>query len=206
MLEAARPYYTEEQWNALRTAKIGIAGAGGLGSNAAMMLARSGICSLVLIDGDRVEARNLNRQHYFPRHVGMLKVEALAEQLRELSPGIHLELHGEWLNEKNLPAVIAAAPVWIEALDDAAMKALFVSAALRAGRNVISGCGMAGTGRTAMRRRVMRSGASWLATVGDFCSDIAHAPPLAPRVTQCAAMEADAALEWLLTKNISTLQ
>ncbi len=206
MFDAARPYYTEEQWEKLRRAKIGIAGAGGLGSNAAMMLARSGVPSLVLVDGDRVEKRNLNRQHYFPPHVGMLKVEALAEQLRKLSPDIELDIHAEWLTPENMPGIIDAAPTWIEALDSAKMKTAFVSAALKAGRNVISGCGMAGIGKTLMRRRVFHAEKAWFAAAGDFCSDIAQAPPLAPRVTQCASLEADIALEWILCGTISTLQ
>lgn len=62
----------------LRAACVGIAGAGGLGSNIAVMLARSGIGALRIVDFDAVDASNLNRQHYFRQHVGMPKVEALA--------------------------------------------------------------------------------------------------------------------------------
>lgn len=52
---------------------IGIAGLGGLGSNIAMMLARSGIRHFVLADFDIVDESNLNRQHYFPEHLGRKK-------------------------------------------------------------------------------------------------------------------------------------
>ena len=55
---------SETQRSRLRHARVGIAGAGGLGSNVAMMLARSGVGTLLVIDGDRVEPSNLNRQHY----------------------------------------------------------------------------------------------------------------------------------------------
>ncbi len=205
MFEAASPFYTAEQWEKLRRARVGIAGAGGLGSNAAMMLVRSGVGALVIIDGDRVEAHNLNRQHYFPRHIGMLKVEALAEQVRELAPGTELDLRAQWLDEGNMPGIIGAAPIWIEALDRAEEKANFASAALKAGKIVVSGSGMAGVGKTLMRRRTVRAGKGCLAAVGDFCTDISQAPPLAPRVTQCAAMEADAVLEWILYGTISDL-
>ena len=54
-------YLGSEQLEALRAARVGIAGAGGLGSNAALMLARSGIGNLVLVDDDVVDASNLNR-------------------------------------------------------------------------------------------------------------------------------------------------
>ena len=78
-------YFTEEQRRKLAAARVGLAGAGGLGSNAAMMLARCGVGSLVLVDGDFVEPSNLNRQQYFPRHLGLPKVEALAEQPRQVT-------------------------------------------------------------------------------------------------------------------------
>ena len=57
--------------------KIGIAGLGGLGSNIAMMLARSGIRHFVLADFDTVDESNLNRQHYFPAHLGRKKTECM---------------------------------------------------------------------------------------------------------------------------------
>ena len=48
----------------LRAATVGIAGAGGLGSNAAISLARAGVGRLILADFDRIEPSNLNRQQY----------------------------------------------------------------------------------------------------------------------------------------------
>lgn len=201
MLEGALSSFSEEQQRLLRAARVGIAGAGGLGSNAAMMLARSGVGHLIIIDGDRVEPSNLNRQHYFPVHVGQPKVEALAGQLRALNPDIRVDARMMWLDGNNIPALLHEADLWIEALDDASAKALFASAAAAAGRRVICGSGMGGVGGYAMRRRVMGS----LVVVGDMRSDVADRPPLAPRVMQCAAMQADAALEWLLTGTVGEL-
>ncbi|WP_270298015.1 ThiF family adenylyltransferase, partial [Eggerthella sinensis] len=51
----------------LAEARVGVAGLGGLGSHIAVMLARSGVGMLHLVDFDRVDEGNLNRQHYFPR-------------------------------------------------------------------------------------------------------------------------------------------
>ena len=201
MLEGALSSFSEEQQRLLRAARVGIAGAGGLGSNASMMLARSGVGHLIIIDGDRVEPSNLNRQHYFPVHVGQPKVEALAGQLRALNPDIRVDARMMWLDGNNIPALLHEADLWIEALDDASAKALFASAAAAAGRRVICGSGMGGVGGYAMRRRVMGS----LVVVGDMRSDVADRPPLAPRVMQCAAMQADAALEWLLTGTVGEL-
>lgn len=201
MLAGVLSSFTEEQRQRMKAACVGIAGAGGLGSNAAMMLARSGAGRLIVIDGDKVEPSNLNRQHYFPAHVGRPKVEALAEQLLALNPDLRVDARMMWLNRDNIPALLPEADIWIEALDNASAKALFASAAAAAGKIVVCGSGMGGVGGFAMRRRRMGN----IVVVGDMKSDIAERPPLAPRVMQCAAMQADAALEWLLTGTIKDL-
>jgi sulfur carrier protein ThiS adenylyltransferase len=139
-------YFTEEQRQKLAASRVGIAGAGGLGSNAAMMLARCGVGTLVLVDGDCVEPSNLNRQHYSPRHIGRPKVEALAEQLGELQPAPAVEALQIWMDEGNIPSMLDKADFWLECLDDARLKALFVSSCLRSGRSVVSASGMGGFG------------------------------------------------------------
>lgn len=75
----------------LRLARIGIAGAGGLGSNVAQHLTRSGIGTLVVVDFDTVCATNLNRQFYFPDQVGQPKVVALQENLTRICPSLCYE-------------------------------------------------------------------------------------------------------------------
>jgi sulfur carrier protein ThiS adenylyltransferase len=67
----------EEIRKVLLTKKVGIAGAGGLGSNCAAALVRSGIGALVIADFDVVTESNLNRQFYFRDQVGMQKTAAL---------------------------------------------------------------------------------------------------------------------------------
>ncbi len=61
----------------LRKFRAGIAGAGGLGSNCAVALARSGIGTLVIADFDKIEPANLNRQYYFADQAGMYKTDAM---------------------------------------------------------------------------------------------------------------------------------
>ena len=77
----------------LAVVTVGIAGCGGLGSNAAVALARAGVGRLILVDHDRVELSNLNRQHYFQSDIGKAKVEALGLHLRAINPAIALEQH-----------------------------------------------------------------------------------------------------------------
>lgn len=226
-MQARLGYFTPAQRAKLAEARVGIAGAGGLGSNVAMMLARSGVGNLVLIDCDTVEASNLNRQHYFPRHLGRLKVDALAEQIRELDDSITVETKCLRLDAANIPALLPLADIWVEALDEAPIKALFAALVLRAGKPVVSASGMGGFGGRNMARRVLgarsdsdtkrkrspevqnlratEGSSPVMAVVGDFVADVSQLPPLAPRVIQCAAMQADAVLEWLLTKELKPL-
>ena len=67
----------------LNNAHVAIAGLGGLGSNIAFSLARIGVGHLHLVDFDKVDITNLNRQQYFMRHLGMYKTDALKEELLE---------------------------------------------------------------------------------------------------------------------------
>ena len=71
--------------------KIGIAGAGGLGSNVALNLVRSGIDAFRIVDFDCVEASNLNRQFYFRDQIGRPKVEALRENLQRIRPEVEVD-------------------------------------------------------------------------------------------------------------------
>ena len=201
MLKGVLSCFTSEQRTRLEAARVGIAGAGGLGSNVALMLARSGVGHLIVIDGDIVEPSNLNRQHYFPVHVGRPKAEALKQQLLALNPDMDVDARRLWLDRNNIPPLLDEAELWIEALDQAETKALFACAAAAAKKTVICGSGMGGFGGCAMKRRRMGG----IIVVGDMRTDVADRPPLAPRVMQCAAMQADAALEWLLTGNIEAL-
>jgi len=198
--QGLRRHLPPERIAGLAAARVGLAGAGGLGSNCAMMLARSGIGHLILVDADVVDASNLNRQHYFPRHLGRSKVSALGEQLRELGD-ICVDARHIRLDARNIPELLALAPVWVEALDDPEMKCLFVEEALRAGVFCVSASGLAGWGGPPMQRRVLthKDGAPRLVLVGDFTTAVSESlPPLAPRVIQAAAMQADAVLEHIL--------
>lgn len=187
-------YLSTHQLHLLQTARVAVAGAGGLGSNAALMLARCGVGHMLLLDDDVVEPSNLNRQQYWPRHLGRPKVEALAELLRELNPAISLDVRVLHLSPDNLPQLLPLCPIWLEALDAPEAKTMLVEAALLHGARVASASGMGGYGGPPMQKRRLGN----LTLVGDFSTDIFMAPPLAPRVTEAAALLADAVLECIL--------
>ena len=83
----------------LRDSSVGIAGAGGLGSNVAVSLARSGIGRLVIVDFDSVEECNLNRQYYFRDQIDMVKVEALKENINRIDESIKVEIFNHRLTK-----------------------------------------------------------------------------------------------------------
>ncbi|HUW42337.1 MAG TPA: sulfur carrier protein ThiS adenylyltransferase ThiF [Rectinemataceae bacterium] len=177
---------------------VGIAGAGGLGSNCAVALARSGVGTLVVADHDRVSRDNLDRQAYFLDQVGMLKVEALALNIARIDPAVRVEAHALRLDAASLAALFADCDAVVEAFDAAEAKLMFVEALLEAlpGRPLVCASGIAGYGRPESFR-VRRSGS--LVLVGDFESEVGpETPPMAPRVGLAAAMEADLVLEALL--------
>lgn len=187
-------YFSPKQLEQLQSFHIGIAGAGGLGSNIAMMLARSGIERMTLIDDDKVEKSNLNRQHYWPRHLDLPKVQALAESLLELNPDMKLDILQIRLDSGNLENILPSCSVWAEALDGAHSKALFVEKALLSSCRVVAASGICGVGGLPMQQKIIKN----LVVVGDFKSDAQKLPPMAPRVIQAAAMMADIILEWAL--------
>ena len=173
-------------------ARIGIAGAGGLGSNVAMHLVRAGLRDLRVVDFDRVQAPNLNRQFYFADQVGRLKVAALRDNLQRIDPGFRGEMLAARVTGANVRRLFAACAVVVEAFDGAANKAMLVEALLPTGVLVVAGSGLGGVGGTndIVARRVRPN----FILVGDGWRDVRDYPPLSPRVGVCAAAMADAVL------------
>jgi sulfur carrier protein ThiS adenylyltransferase len=183
----------------LRRAVVGIAGAGGLGSTAAIALARSGIGRLIIADFDVVEPSNLNRQQYFVDQIGQPKVEALRENLLRINPYVEVTTFYGRLTPANVPTLFAAADVLVEAFDAADQKAMLVESFLcaRPGVPLVAASGMAGCGpaNTVVTRRIGRS----LYLIGD--GETAARPGeglMAPRVGVAAHHQANAVLQLLL--------
>lgn len=181
----------EEARARLAAARVGVAGLGGLGSHIAVMLARSGVGALHLVDFDLVDESNLNRQHYFREHLGRPKVEALAEQIRAIGAGTRVRALRTRVTGENVRGIFGGCDIVCEAFDDPEAKALLVEEllALPEGPVLVAGNGMAGAGpaREIVTRRVSRR----FYVCGDGASDVgATGALLAPRVALCAAQQA----------------
>ena len=202
---------TESEWTAALEARHGrvlqqrfsravvaVCGLGGLGSNIAVALARAGVGQLILIDFDRVELSNLHRQQYKAGQTGLLKTEALAQNLREIAPFTGIRTVSEKLTAENFAALLEDADVVCEALDDPEAKAMLANGVLeRLPRcYLVAASGMAGlaTPNTIRTRRIMKR----FYLCGDGESDVADGIGLvAPRVMLCAAHQAHTVLRIL---------
>ncbi len=194
-------YLTREEKDRLQNVKIGIGGAGGLGSNAAAHLVRAGIEHLVIADFDTVSEGNLNRQFFFRDQIGKFKTEALAENLWRINPDLHLELHQVRVTKENIHRLFDGCDLFLEAFDSVESKFLFVHELLPLGRPVIASSGLAGWGNT-NAMQVRKAGENLYLT-GDLKSGIGEElAPHSPRVGIAAAQEANVALALLLGKEI----
>lgn len=178
---------------------VGIAGAGGLGSNCAVLLARCGIGTLVIADYDKVERSNLSRQFYFEGQIGLLKTEALKENLMGIKPETGIMIHNIVLDRTNIAGIFRDCHVIVEALDSSEMKEMFIETVQRElkGVPVVAGSGIAGWGKNETLR--CRKIDETLYVCGDESSEVAEDnPPLAPRVGIVAALQANTVVEILM--------
>ena len=183
---------------ALRASTVAVAGAGGLGSNAAVSLARAGVGRLIIADFDRVEPSNLNRQQFETRQIGLRKVKALAANLKRQAPYTAVLAHDVRVTASNVGELFGGADLLIEAFDRAGQKAMLISAWLKLFpyKPVISASGLAGYGGNA-RLKTRRIGRLYVC--GDGVSEIAPGlSPMAPRVALVANMQANLAVELLV--------
>jgi sulfur carrier protein ThiS adenylyltransferase len=184
----------------LETSTVGIAGAGGLGSNAAVSLARAGLGTLIIADHDRVEPPDLNRQYFFSDQVGKPKVEAVLENLKRINPYSRCLAHRVRVEPGNVAAVFGAADILIEAFDRAEMKQMLVDTwlSLFPEKPIIVASGLTGLGKN---RRLHTRKVGNLYICGDEETEVGEGiSPMAPRVGIVANMQANLALELLVKK------
>ena len=142
------PYLTPGERTRLAAATVGIAGAGGLGSNCALHLVRSGVGRLVIADFDVVNDSNLNRQFYFRDQIGRKKVEALRENLLRIDPEADIVALDTKIDVANAKDVFAQCGIVVEAFDRADAKSLLLGALAGSGKQLVAASGIAGWGRS----------------------------------------------------------
>lgn len=182
----------EDLQKKISSAKVAVCGLGGLGSNIAIALARAGVGQLHIIDFDRVDISNLNRQQYFAEQVGLYKTEALSENLHRIAPYCKITTDCIKLDENNILSILKDDDIICEAFDVAEEKAILVNCILEnfPEKFIVGGSGMAGLGsaNTIKTRKIMKN----FYLCGDGESDVSDGMGLySSRVMVCAGHQAN---------------
>ena len=179
----------------LNSASVAVCGLGGLGSNIAIALARAGVGKLHIIDFDKVDISNLNRQQYFPGQLGEPKTEALFDTLKRIAPYCDIKKDCIKLSEDNIKQLLADESIIAEAFDKADQKAMLVNYVLEnmPEKYLVAASGMAGLASSNMI--TTKQITSHFYICGDGVSDIADGMGLiSSRVLICAAHQAHAVI------------
>ncbi len=189
--------------NLFKNAKVGIAGAGGVGSNLALNLARVGVGNLHIIDFDRVELVNLNRQNFFLKDIGKSKVDALKEYILAINPFINVVCENIKITSKNACEIFKKDDIVCEAFDDETAKSMLVDEILSSYNDkfVVATSGLAG--HTIRDEFGVKSFGSRLFVCGDFSNDdIYEYGVMSPKVCMCAALCANVVINLILKGKI----
>jgi sulfur carrier protein ThiS adenylyltransferase len=165
--------------------RIGIAGAGGIGSNVAVQLVRAGLkCFLKIVDFDRVEASNLNRQFYFADQIGQEKTTALVENLKRIDPAADLQALALRLTARNMARTFEDVDIVVEGFDGAADKKILLETFAGSPKMVVAASGVAGLDLAGVTVRTMGN----CHIVGDFTTEAGSNNLYAPKVIMVAAV------------------
>ncbi len=163
------------------------------------MLVRSGVQTLTLVDFDRVEESNLNRQLFFRDQLGERKTDALAETLRRIRGDLTLTLVPSRMTPDNIVEYVRGADVIVEAVDRAEAKTMVCGVCTRDLPDVplVTASGLAGYDEANLVRTEQLAENVWV--VGDLSSDVREGHALlASRVMVAAAHQAHAVVRILL--------
>lgn len=137
----------EEKLEQLTPKHILVAGLGGVGAYAAEMLGRAGIGNLTIIDGDRVQASNRNRQLLaLASAEGKSKALLMEQRLRDINPDIRVTVIDEYIRDERMVEILRQAPYdyVVDAIDTLAPKIFLIYHSVQLGLKVISSMGAGG--------------------------------------------------------------
>lgn len=136
------PLIGEDGLARLAACRVTVVGLGGVGGYAVEVLARSGVGALTLIDGDKVEESNLNRQiAALSKDIGRYKAEVLAERVEEINPRCKVNAVCEMLTESNCAALVDGSSYVADAIDSLAAKAALAVYCTGKGLPIVSAMG-----------------------------------------------------------------
>lgn len=123
--------FGEQGQEKLKRSRAFVAGAGGLGSPVALYLAAAGIGTIRIVDTDKVENSNLNRQilHFTP-DIGHKKIDSAAEKLKHLNTDINIEAIHEQMTAGNISKLISGCDLIVDAVDNLETRYILNQAAM----------------------------------------------------------------------------
>jgi molybdopterin/thiamine biosynthesis adenylyltransferase len=123
----------------LLKAHAGVVGLGGLGGTVTEILSRMGVGRLTLIDGDRFEDSNLNRQLLSSiAHLGYPKTEAARQRVDQINPSVQCTGPAEFLSPENANDWLASCDVVVDCLDNLPARFMVEDACRRLRRPMVS--------------------------------------------------------------------
>jgi molybdopterin/thiamine biosynthesis adenylyltransferase len=123
--------FGEEGQAKLKRTKVFIAGAGGLGSPAAIYLAAAGVGTIRIVDHDTVELSNLNRQVlHWDENMGMTKIDSAAAKLKKINPDVNIEAIDETITEASISQLVVGFDLIVDAMDNLPARYLLNKTAL----------------------------------------------------------------------------
>lgn len=130
----------------LQSSHVLVAGLGGVGAFAAEMLCRAGVGQLTIVDGDKVQASNRNRQLPALRsNEGRLKTEVMAERLSDINENLQLNVISEFLRDERLIEVISRPYDYVvDAIDTLSPKIYLLYYGKLNNQNIVSSMGAGG--------------------------------------------------------------
>lgn len=171
---------------------IGIAGCGGIGSNIACHLVRTGITYLKFGDFDKIEHSNLNRQFFFENQIGLFKSETLAKNLNLINSKANFDFQIIKFNRDNIKKFFKECDIIVEAFDTKENKVMLIEELLPLNKIIISASGIGNFHtETITRKKIGKN----LFIVGDFKTDVDNNKTYSHKVNAVASIMAELVLE-----------
>ncbi|BDU51555.1 sulfur carrier protein ThiS adenylyltransferase ThiF [Haliovirga abyssi] len=171
---------------------IGIAGVGGIGSNVAVNLVRSGITKLKIVDFDKIDISNLNRQFYFENQIGKNKVEALKENLLKINNRLEIITINKKIVNENIEEIFNDCNIIVEGFDSKYYKAMLVEKFIDNKDLIVSASGIADNDVENIKVKKIQNSCY---IVGDLEKDVENYKTFSTKVNIVAAIMANIILE-----------
>ncbi len=133
----------EEKLEKIKKSSVAVIGVGGVGGYIAEMLVRTGVQNITLVDFDKIDVSNINRQIIATtKNIGKYKVEEFKKRLLDINPKLNLTTYNLKITKQEIPKVIdLSLDFVIDAIDDIPAKVELIKYCVKNNINIISSMG-----------------------------------------------------------------